>query len=53
MAQLIGWLRTFGNAGAVSNAALLSARRREDEFVVRSLARRLRHAPTDATTNAA
>ena len=53
MEQLIGWLRSFGNAGAVRNAAALAQRRREDDFAVRSLSRRLDHEHADATPGAA
>jgi hypothetical protein len=42
--QLMTWLRSLGNAGAVTNAASLAERHRQDDFVVRSLTRRLQQA---------
>ncbi len=53
MEQLIGWMRALGNAGAIRNAAALGRQRRQHDFVVESLNRRLRHAHPDAAPSAA
>ena len=47
----MAWLRSLGNAGAITNAASLAARHQQDDFVVRSLTRRLQlaHGRTAAT----
>ena len=44
MGALVMWVMSLGNTGAVANAAKLEQRRREDEFIVLSLSRRL-HLP--------
>ncbi|MBA2281774.1 MAG: hypothetical protein H0W25_11160 [Acidimicrobiia bacterium] len=41
MVRLIDVVRSFGNAGAVANARTVIDERRRDEWVVRSLARRV------------
>ena len=49
----MAWLRSLGNAGAVTNAASLAARHQQDDYLVRSLTRRLhqtdRRTPTTRT----
>jgi hypothetical protein len=53
MEPLMVWLRSLGNAGAIRNAAALAQQRREHDFVVQSLTRRLRHVHADAAAGAA
>lgn len=49
MNRLIELLRSLGNEGAVANARLVLDEHRRDEWLVRSLVRRLeQHAPEPA-----
>jgi hypothetical protein len=51
MKTLVTWMRTLGNAGAIANARVLTEQRAREDFVLRSLRRRV--AATAAAMNAA
>jgi hypothetical protein len=53
MGVFVTWLLSFGNTGAVANAAKLAQRKQEDDFMVLSLTRRLHLPELDAAAQPA
>ncbi len=41
MQNLLGWIRSLGNAGAIANARALTEQRAREDFITRSLGRRV------------
>jgi hypothetical protein len=53
MVRLMAWIESLGNAGAIANAGALAVERRQEDFAVRSLRRRLRQPDEGAAARTA